>query len=130
MHGFGLEFWEDGTQFYSFTTNNARNGVGFAIFMDDSIYSGQWKDNDRHGYGMFKFGQGGIFYGHWTHQKANGEGAFVDENGLTVVEGNFVNGWTQIDGNYSKISFQGVFFIILDNLMKEIFKMDFLTAKA
>ena len=56
---------------------------------------------------MEKYPWGVVFYGESKNDIANGEGAVVDENGETIAEGVFVNGWIMHNGKYPITKYLG-----------------------
>ncbi len=54
-------------------------------------------------YGMCKFQYGITYYGTWKSYDAHGEGAVIDKDGVTIVEGDFVDGWIKYKGKFQPL---------------------------
>ena len=79
-----------------------RHGDGKCIYVNGSIYTGQWDNDKRHGYGTQTWPDGREYRGYWSNDKPDGvEGHFSYPDG-TVYEGQFKNGQylDPIDMNY------------------------------
>jgi hypothetical protein len=51
-----------------------RDGKGFMIWPDGSLYEGYWEENKANGYGRMIHADGDVYEGDWLNDKAHGEG--------------------------------------------------------
>jgi hypothetical protein len=51
--GRGYQIWADGSLYEGYWKNDKANGKGRLIHADGDVYEGEWKDDKAHGYGMY-----------------------------------------------------------------------------
>ena len=51
--GRGYQIWADGSLYEGYWKNDKANGRGRLIHADGDVYEGDWKDDKAHGYGKY-----------------------------------------------------------------------------
>lgn len=64
-HGFGTNYFTDGTKYEGNWRQGKREGFGTETFGNGDKYIGDWKQNDRDGFGTYYFANGTIWTGLW-----------------------------------------------------------------
>ena len=62
------------------TTDNKREGKGFQMWEDTTIYIGYWKNDLRHGKGLAIYPDGSFYEGLWETDKKSGVGMMIRKN--------------------------------------------------
>ena len=78
--GYGIETYNDNSEYRGGFLNGKREGLGIYIWNDNSSYEGEWKDNKFNGYGIYKFNDGSEFHGEWRWGTMHGFGEFNNPN--------------------------------------------------
>ena len=52
-HGFGIQYWPDGSIYEGFWEFDKANGRGRLIHGDGDVYEGDWRDDKANGYGVY-----------------------------------------------------------------------------
>lgn len=92
-----------------------RQGKGKQVYLDGSIYDGQWKNNLRNGKGSFKYPDKSLYLGEWLDDFQDGQGT------QTYAKGNYLS----YSGSWKKGKFYGVGTLKLsDGTEKETIFMD------
>ena len=66
-------------------------GVGCLKFKDGSMYQGFTANKKIHGKGRMTHANGDIYQGEWKDGKANGQGVFMDAQGSSLYEGEWLD---------------------------------------
>mmetsp|Transcript_22718 Transcript_22718/g.21896 ORF Transcript_22718/g.21896 Transcript_22718/m.21896 type:complete len:119 (+) Transcript_22718:281-637(+) len=61
--GRGYQIWADGSLYEGYWKNDKANGRGRLIHADGDVYEGQWKDDKAHGEGTYKHTDGAMYRG-------------------------------------------------------------------
>lgn len=61
------------------------------------VYNGNWKNDKREGQGIFYRNNELKYDGNWKNNKPHGKGRYMNEKGEVVYEGEWVNGFLQIE---------------------------------
>lgn len=72
--GRGFQIWPDGSLYEGFWRNNKANGRGRLIHADGDVYEGEWKDDKAHGVGVYCHADGATYEGCWFEDKQHGKG--------------------------------------------------------
>ena len=75
-NGYGIEIYEDKSEYRGTFLNGKKNGIGYYRWIDGSSYEGEWKDNKLNGYGIYNFKDGSIYIGEWKGNRMSGLGQF------------------------------------------------------
>jgi len=89
--GRGFQIWPDGSLYEGFWSNNKANGRGRLIHADGDVYEGEWKDDKAHGYGVYMHADGARYEGYWSEDKQHGRGVEQWPDGA-VYDGNYYEG--------------------------------------
>ena len=89
--GRGFQIWPDGSLYEGFWMNNKANGRGRLIHADGDVYEGEWKDDKAHGYGVYMHADGARYEGYWSEDKQHGRGVEQWPDGA-VYDGNYYEG--------------------------------------
>ena len=74
--GYGIEKYQDNSEYKGCYLNGKREGLGIYTWNDNSFYEGEWKNGKFHGYGIYQFSDGSEYKGEWKKGKFNGFGEF------------------------------------------------------
>ena len=99
--------------YYGQFNKGLREGLGYQIWPDESIYEGYWLDDKAHYYGRMVFNDGDYYEGEWAADVMDGKGLFVSKSGFTYIgefrdnepEGEGVEKWkngSQYKGEFKK----------------------------
>mmetsp|Transcript_32271 Transcript_32271/g.42744 ORF Transcript_32271/g.42744 Transcript_32271/m.42744 type:complete len:150 (+) Transcript_32271:248-697(+) len=72
----GVIYWGEWTD-----DLKTRMGKGRLVWLDGSLYEGQWYNGQSHGIGRLIHADGDIYVGEWRANKANGEGKYLHFDG-------------------------------------------------
>lgn len=72
--GKGYQVWSDGSIYEGYWKEDKANGKGRLIHADGDIYDGHWKDDKAHGFGSYTHTDGAKYQGYWQDDKQHGEG--------------------------------------------------------
>ena len=61
--GRGYQIWLDGSLYEGYWKNDKANGRGRLIHADGDVYEGDWKDDKAHGYGIYIHNDGKRYEG-------------------------------------------------------------------
>jgi len=90
--GRGFQIWPDGSLYEGFWGNDSKaNGKGRLIHADGDVYEGEWKDDKAHGYGVYMHADGARYEGYWSEDKQHGRGVEQWPDGA-VYDGNYFEG--------------------------------------
>lgn len=67
-------------KFFGCWKNDKREGVGFQIFQNNSIYYGNYEQNERNGFGFFKWNNGDTLEGYWKCNEITSNGIYKNSN--------------------------------------------------
>ena len=67
--GRGYQIWSDGSIYEGYWANDKANGRGRLIHGDGDIYDGEWKDDKAHGYGIYLHSDGAKYDGSWLNDQ-------------------------------------------------------------
>lgn len=71
--------------YYGQFNKGQREGLGYQIWPDESLYEGYWLDDKAHYYGRMIFNDGDYYEGEWAADLMNGKGVFVSMSGFTYI---------------------------------------------
>lgn len=116
-HGFGvMEYYYNEFGFLryeGFWNNNCKQGKGKMIFIDGSIYEGDFYLDDIHGKGKLKYSEGYSYEGEFCHNKKCHNGKYLDCNNKIIYEGEWLNDLYHGNGilyySNGKIKYKGEF---------------------
>lgn len=95
--GRGFQIWPDGSLYEGFWKNNKANGRGRLIHADGDVYEGEWKDDKAHGLGVYSHADGARYEGYWMEDKQHGKGVERWPDGA-VYDGNYNEGQKHGEG--------------------------------
>ena len=81
----GVIYWGQWTE-----DLKTRMGKGRLVWLDGSLYEGQWTNGQSHGIGRLIHADGDIYVGEWRNNKANGQGKYLHFDG-SVYKGQWEN---------------------------------------
>lgn len=99
MHGFGLYIYMDQTMYEGEWRNDKKNGKGIFKAID-SIFTGVFINDKRNGPGTQRFNNGDYFEGIYVNDLLEGDGHFQCETGDKYI-GNFVKGKKHGHGSFT-----------------------------
>lgn len=67
--GRGYQIWADGSLYEGYWKNDKANGRGRLIHADGDVYEGEWKDDKAHGFGRYMHTDGAQYEGYWKEDK-------------------------------------------------------------
>jgi hypothetical protein len=89
--GRGFQIWPDGSLYEGYWKDNKANGKGRLIHADGDVYEGEWKDDKAHGYGVYMHADGARYEGEWKEDKQHGKGVERWPDGA-VYDGQYFEG--------------------------------------
>ena len=89
--GRGFQIWPDGSLYEGYWSENKANGKGRLIHADGDVYEGAWKDDKAHGFGVYMHADGARYEGDWKEDKQHGKGVERWPDGA-VYEGQYHEG--------------------------------------
>ena len=95
IEGFFRVVTPKGGRYTGYIFNNKRHGFGymkFGLAEDSPQYRGEWRIGLRHGFGTYVSKEGDVYTGEWKNDKKHGRGVEKMGDGITIYEGNFVDG--------------------------------------
>jgi hypothetical protein len=95
--GRGFQIWPDGSLYEGFWSENKANGRGRLIHADGDVYEGEWKDDKAHGLGVYIHADGAKYEGHWMEDKQHGKGVERWPDGA-VYDGHYDEGQKHGEG--------------------------------
>ena len=78
--GYGVFYYNDGSQYWGNWLNGKRSGEGKYISCKGSIYNGNWENDMKNGKGNIKYLNGNNYDGYWKDNKFSGQGVLVYNN--------------------------------------------------
>ena len=72
----GSKYWGQWSQ-----NLKTRTGLGMFVWLDGSLYEGQWRNGRSHGVGRLIHVNGDVYQGEWQFNTANGRGKFSHVDG-------------------------------------------------
>ncbi|MES1902710.1 MAG: MORN repeat-containing protein 3 [Paramarteilia canceri] len=90
-HGFGKEYFMDGSYYEGNYEYGCRNGFGIFKHIDGSIYEGFWKNNARNGNGKLEKPNGDIYMGEWSRDLRCGVGNYFNAEKKMSYDSTWVN---------------------------------------
>ncbi|TNV83491.1 hypothetical protein FGO68_gene3019 [Halteria grandinella] len=96
--GQGYQVWPDGSLYEGWWKDDKANGKGRLIHADGDIYDGYWKDDKAHGFGIYSHLDGARYEGYWKEDKQHGEGIETWPDGASY-QGDYVEGRKHGSGN-------------------------------
>ena len=88
--GYGVFYYNDGSQYWGNWLNGKRSGEGKYISCKGSVYNGNWENDMKNGKGNIKYLNGNNYDGYWVNDKFSGQGVLVYNNKKYI--GIFENG--------------------------------------
>lgn len=95
--GRGFQIWPDGSLYEGYWRNNKANGRGRLIHADGDVYEGEWKDDKADGLGVYSHADGARYEGNWLEDKQHGKGVERWPDGA-VYDGNYHEGQKHGEG--------------------------------
>jgi hypothetical protein len=89
--GRGYQIWADGSLYEGYWLNDKANGRGRLIHADGDVYEGEWRDDKAHGYGKYYHTDGARYEGEWKDDKQHGKGKETWPDGA-CYEGDYKDG--------------------------------------
>lgn len=71
--------------YYGQFNKGQREGLGYQIWPDESLYEGYWLDDKTHFYGRMIFNDSDYYEGEWAAGLMDGKGVFVSTSGFTYM---------------------------------------------
>ena len=90
MEGYGVFYYNDGSQYRGDWENGKRSGKGNFISHKGTVYNGDWKDDKMNGKGSIHYLNGNSYDGYWKDNKFSGYGVLMYNNKKYI--GIFENG--------------------------------------
>jgi len=89
--GRGFQIWPDGSLYEGYWKDNKANGKGRLIHADGDVYEGEWQDDKAHGFGVYMHADGARYEGEWKEDKQHGKGVEKWPDGA-VYDGQYFEG--------------------------------------
>lgn len=72
--GKGRQVWLDGSLYEGQWVAGKANGIGRLIHSDGDVYEGEWRDDKANGTGKYMHYDGAVYEGDWKEDKQHGYG--------------------------------------------------------